>query len=129
MKRLTSFLILIFTLATLSAQREVSPDILNALSRGDAAGLSAFFSDNVELVIGGTNDVFSKQQATGIVTDFFRRNKVSGFQVLHRGAKDNSAFSIATMTAGNGTFRVYVLVRRTASDQLIQQLRIESSNE
>lgn len=129
MKTLISVLFLMCSVTALHAQRDVSEDILNAIASGDAVTLSSFFNDNVELVVGSTNDVFSKQQATGIITDFFRRNKVSSFQVLHKGIKDTSAFSICTMKAGNSSYRVYVLVRRTSTRQLIQQLRIESSND
>ncbi len=129
MKTFISVLFMICSAAVVNAQREVSADILNAFAAGDAVVLSSYFNDNVELVIGSTNDVFSKQQATGIITDFFRRNKVNSFQVLHKGTKDTSAFSIGTMKAGNNTYRIYLLVRKSADRQLIQQLRIESSND
>ena len=129
MKTLISVLFLICSVAIVNAQREVSTEILDAVAAGDAGVLSSYFNDNIELVIGSTNDVFSKQQATGIITDFFRKNKVNSFQVLHKGNKDTSAFSIGTMKAGNSTYRVYLLVRKSADRQLIQQLRIESSND
>lgn len=129
MKTLISFLFLVSSIGLVNAQQDVSDNILGALANGDVATLSSFFNDNVELVIGSTNDVFSKQQATGIISDFFRKNKVSAFQVLHKGTKDTSAFSICTMKAGNASYRVYVLVRKTSTRQLIQQLRIESSND
>ncbi|MDO9634613.1 MAG: DUF4783 domain-containing protein [Paludibacter sp.] len=129
MKTLISVLFLICSIAIVNAQREVSTAILDAVAAGDAVVLSSYFNDNVELVIGSTNDVFSKQQATGIITDFFRRNKVNSFQVLHKGTKDTSAFSICTMKAGSNTYRIYLLVRKSADRQLIQQLRIELSND
>ncbi|MEA4974354.1 MAG: DUF4783 domain-containing protein [Paludibacter sp.] len=129
MKTLISFIMLMCSFGIVNAQQEVSESILDAIAVGDATTLSAYFNDNVELVIGASNDVFSKQQATGIISDFFRRNKVSAFQVLHKGTKDTSAFCICTMKAGNASYRVYVLVRKTSTRQLIQQLRIESSND
>lgn len=130
MKKLTTILfLLIGSFGLLQAQKDVSPAILTALQKGDAATLSTYFNTNVELIIGSMNNVYSKKQATGIITDFFRKNKVSSFQILHRGNKDTSAFSICTMKAGNDNYRVYVLVRRTANEQFIQQLRIEPSNE
>lgn len=129
MKSIITILILIISSFSASAQKDVSPQIINALGKGDAITLSTFFNENVELIVGSTNDVFSKKQATGIVADFFRRNKVTAFQVLHKGNKDNSAFSICTMKTSTNTFRVYVLVRHSANKQLIQQLRIEPTNE
>lgn len=129
MKSIITILVLIIYSFSANAQKDVSPQIINALSKGDAVTLATFFNDNVELIVGSTNDVFSKKQSTGIVADFFRRNKVTSFQVLHKGNKDNSAFSICTMKTATNTFRVYILVRHSDNKQLIQQLRIEPSNE
>jgi len=129
MKSLIPVLFLFLSVGFVSAQQEVSPEITGALSKGDAASLSEWFGDHVELVVGNVNDVFSKQQAAGIVADYFRKNKVSSFQVLHRGTKDASAFVIGSLKAGNSSFRVYVLVRKTANKSFIQQLRIESTND
>jgi len=53
------------------AQTDVSDKILNAFANGDVAVLSECFNDNVELVVGSTSDVFSKQQATGNSDRFF----------------------------------------------------------
>jgi hypothetical protein len=129
MKSLISFIFMICSMQIANAQYEVSGDILNAIADGDAAALSAYFNDNVELVVGSVNDVFSKQQAFGIMSNFFKKNKINSFQILHKGTKESSAFSISTMKTATNTYRVYVLVRKAGSGQLIQQLRIESSND
>lgn len=104
---------------------EVSADIITALNEGAASHLSSFLNANVELVIDNKNDVFSKQQATGIITDFFRKNRVSSFVVLHKGNKDAASFAIGTLKTSTGNFRVYILTRKNE----IQQLRIEPSND
>jgi len=104
---------------------EVSPDIISALNNGAANQLSAHLSANVELVIENKNDVFSKQQAAGIIADFFRKNPISSFQLLHKGNKDAASFAIGILKTSSGSFRVYVLTRKNE----IQQLRIEPSND
>ncbi|MDD4992766.1 MAG: DUF4783 domain-containing protein [Paludibacter sp.] len=104
---------------------EVSSDIISAIGSGNAGQLSEYLNDNVELVIDNKNDVFSKQQATGIIADFFRKNKVSSFQLLHKGNKDAASFAIGMLKTASGTYRVYVLTRKNE----IQQLRIEPSND
>lgn len=124
-----SIFMLSAVLISLQAKDEVSEDLLFALSSGDAIALSNYFNDNIELVIGSINDVYSKQQGTAIVVDFFRNNKINAFQVLHKGTKENAAFAICTLKSGKNTYRVYVLVRKVGTNQLIQQLRIESSND
>ena len=117
---------LLLAVPALKAQSaEVPSSIISALDGGDASELSNYLNANVELVIDNKNDVFSKQQATGIITDFFRKNKVSDFQLLHKGNKDAASFAIGTLKTSTGNYRVYILTRKNE----IQQLRIEPSND
>ena len=109
--------------------KEVPQEIIRALNDGNAPALSAFFNNNVELVIENRNDVFRRQQAGGIVADFFRRNPVNDFTVIHKGVQEASSFVIGTLRTANGSFRVYVLTRQVENNIVIQQLRIESSSE
>lgn len=108
---------------------EIPSEIVSALDDGNAAQINAHLSANVELVIGNKNDVFSKQQASGIINDFFQSLKVQSFQVIHKGNKDAASFAIGTLKTSIGNYRVYVLTRKQGATPLIQQLRIESSNE
>ena len=101
-------------------------EIVTALNSADVAKLTNYLNDNVELVMSNKNDVYSKQQAVGIITDFFRKNKVNGFQLLHNGNKEAASFIIGTLKTTAGNYRVYVLTRKTNGKQLIQQLRRES---
>ncbi len=119
---LSLFLLVPFTNAQ---SAEVSSEIISALNEGSAGELSGFLNANVELVIDNKNDVFSRQQASGIISDFFRKNRVSGFQLLHKGNKDLASFAIGMLKTSNGNYRVYVLTRKNE----IQQLRIEPSND
>jgi len=125
--KLFLFSFLLFTaIPLLQAQSvEVPGGIISALNEGNAGSLSGFLNANVELVIGAQNDVFSKQQATGIISDFFRKNRVNGFELLHKGNKDAASFAIGTLKTASGAYRVYVLTRKNE----IQQLRIEPSND
>ena len=92
-----------FTLLTQAVPAQTTgfpAEIVTALNTGDAAKLTSYLNDNVELVVSSKNDVYSKQQAVGIITDFFKTS--------------------------TGNYRVYVLTRKISGKQLIQQLRIES---
>ena len=129
MKTIKFFLLsvcLLIAVPVIKAQSaEVSSEIISALNEGNSGQLSGYLNANVELVIESKNDVFSKQQATGIITDFFRKNRVIGFQLLHKGNKDAASFAIGTLKTSSVTYRVYVLTRKNE----IQQLRIEPSND
>lgn len=114
----------------LPAQSSGMPgEIIAAISQGSVARLTPYLGANVELVIDNKNDVYSKQQAVEIISDFFKRNTVSGFQILHSGSKDTSTFAIGALKTSNGAYRVYILTRKTDGKSVIQQLRIESSND
>ena len=104
---------------------EIPYEIISALNEGNSGLLSSYLNSNVELVIDNKNDVFSKQQASGIISDFLRKNRVSSFQLLHKGNKDLASFAIGTLKTSNGNYRLYVLTRKNE----IQQLRIEPSND
>jgi hypothetical protein len=104
---------------------EVPSAVITALNNGDASQLSNYLNANVELFIENKNDVFSKNQSTQIIADFFRKNRVTGFQLLHKGNKDAASFVIGTLKTSTGNFRLYVLTRKNE----IQQLRIEPTND
>ena len=103
----------------------VSQEIVSALNSGNALTLSSFFNNNIELVVGSRDDIFRKQQASNIVADFFRRNPVKSFTVSNRGECEASSFVTGTLQTTNGSFRVYVLTRKSGNADVIQQLRIE----
>lgn len=125
---LSCILLAVFGIAA-AQQNQIPNDVISAFGNGDIAKLAPFLNTNVELVVAKTNDVFSRQQATGIIADFFKKNKISAFNVLHNGNRESASFLIGTLTTNNGNFRVYILMRKTGKQSLIQQLRIESSNE
>ena len=129
MKTLKSFLLctalFVFLSNGYTQVAQVPSSIISALQEGNAGSLSANLNDNVELVIGNQNDVYSKQQASVIIADFFRKNRVTGFDLLHKGNKDSASFGIGTLKTSSGNYRVYFLVRKNE----IQQLRIETSND
>ena len=130
MRLLSVLLVVLGTILPLQAQRDTDAAITDLLAKGDAAGLSVHFNEHVEIVLNTTNDVYSRNQASGILADFFKKNKVVAYQVLHKGSKENSAFTIGSLRTATGNFRVYILIRRTTGERpLIQQLRIESSND
>lgn len=115
---------------SLSAQNTNIPvEIVNAISQGNASRLTPYLGTNVELSIESKNDIYSKQQAVEIISEFFRKNNVNDFQILHSGAKDTSSFAIGSLKTSTGTYRVYILTRKADGKSVIQQLRIEPSNE
>lgn len=126
---LFALLILGLNFSSSAQNANIPVEIANAISQGNASRLTPYLGTNVELAVGNKNDIYSKQQAVEIISEFFRKNSVNDFQILHSGAKDTSSFAIGSLKTSTGTYRVYILTRKADGKSVIQQLRIESSNE
>ena len=132
MKKFKSFLVFFIlsgALCCYSNTSEVPNEIISALNKGDVNTLTSFLNDNVEMSIENKNDIYSKQQAKGIISDFFRKNKIEEFSLLHKGEKGKACFIIGTLTTEKGAYRIYILTRKNGNKDAIQQFRIEPSNE
>lgn len=103
--------------------------LIKAFETGNAETLATLLNENVELVIPKTENFFTKQQAKSILADFFRKNPVMDFNVLHKGNKENASFLIGTLVSTKGSFRVSVFSRKVGNQSLVYQLRIEDPNE
>lgn len=108
---------------------DVNTQIIMALQKGDSQIINLYLNSNVELIVGDKNDVFSKPQASAIITNFFHANKVVSFKLLHKGEKEAASFIIGSLKTNVNSYRVYVLTRTPKDKIVIQQLRIEPTNE
>jgi len=122
----------VFTAFTLSA-RSISivtvagpfEDVVAALKQGDVSALSRYLDNTVEINIAGKSNSYSKAQAEIILKDFFSKNPVKSFELLHQGG-DNSRFGIGNMGTGNGTFRVSFFLQKKGGTMVLNELRFES---
>ncbi|HKM93533.1 MAG TPA: DUF4783 domain-containing protein [Prolixibacteraceae bacterium] len=120
-------LILIFGLMLFSAPvvAQVSDDIIFSLKTGNASKLAKHFSDNVELMVLESENVYSKAHAQQVMSDFFKKYPPSNFTIIHQGGKDDSSYAIGTLKVENNKFRVYFLIKEKGGASYIHQLRIE----
>jgi hypothetical protein len=110
---------------------DITDDVAAAVKTGNAASVARFFSANVDLKILGKEDVYSKAQAELILKDFFSKNPLKSFAVMHKGtSKNGDQFAIGTYESGSGTkFRSYFLFKKEGAGLTIQQLRFEAQDE
>lgn len=121
-------IMLLMGIVTLSAQSaDVPGDLISAFDAGNSSAINNYLAPHIELAIGDKNDIYSKQQASGIINDFFKSKRTSSFEVLHKGNKDAATFVIGILKTSAGTFRVTLYMQ--GSSLLIQKLRIDSSND
>ena len=128
MKKITSiFLSACFALSVASAQ-DANETISSAIKLGNYKELSKFFDTKVELTISNKEASYSKAQAELIIKDFFTKDNVSNYQVIHRGkSPDGAQYAIGTLTTSKGLYRTYVLTKEVGGSLRIQQFRIEPS--
>ncbi|KAF0237245.1 MAG: hypothetical protein FD181_2079 [Prolixibacteraceae bacterium] len=105
---------------------QVPDEIIQSLKTGDSKTLSAYFNQNVELVVLENDNVYSKAQAQQIVNKFFSSNPPESFTIIHQGGKEGAQYVIGNLVTGKGTYRVYFLLKKSGGKDYIHQLRIES---
>ena len=119
---------LLFSVSTLFAQ-DVPVGVVVAFKKGSSQELNKYLGDKVDLVIQNRTASADKQEAESAMSTFFADNKVSSFNVNHQGKRDESSFVIGTLTTANGNFRVNCFFKRVLNKYLIQQIRIDKTNE
>lgn len=122
--KLISLLFGLFAL-TLSSFAQIPDEIVISIQGGNDVTLAQYFNENVELVVGTHDDVYSKSQAQQIVAEFFKSNKPKQFSIIHQGGKDGARYAIGNLATNTGTFRVYFLLKNKNNNSYIHQLRIE----
>ena len=110
---------------------DITDDVAAAIKTGNASNVSKFFSANVDLKILDKEDVYSKAQAELILKDFFAKNPIKSFAVIHKGtSKTGDQFVIGSYeTSAGKKFRSYFLFKKEGTALTIQQLRFEDENE
>ncbi|PSL49604.1 uncharacterized protein DUF4783 [Chitinophaga niastensis] len=122
----------IFTAFTLSASSfnkstVAGPfeDVVSAIKQGDASGLSRYLDNNVEINITGKSNSYSKAQAEIILKDFFSKNQVKSFELVHQGG-DASRFGIGNLTTTSGVFRLSFFLQKKGGSMVLNELRFEN---
>ena len=114
---------LVFAVTSLFAQ-DIPVGVVVAFKKGNSQE-----GEKVNLVIQNRSESVDRQAAEGTLAAFFSSNKVSGFNVNHEGKRDESSFIIGTLTTANGNFRINCFFRRVQNKYLINQIRIDKTNE
>jgi hypothetical protein len=110
-----------------AVKADVQEDVMNAFRAGNAKTLASYFTPSIELNLPGTEGMFSKAQAEGILKDFFAKNQCKSLSMVHQGtSKDGAKYSIANLQTNTGNFRVYFFLKKEGDSFLVKELRIES---
>ena len=128
-KRGISLLVVLFMWTTLLMAQDVPAGAVAAFKKGSSQELNGYLGDKVELIIQNSSTNADRKTAESALSAFFSNNKVSGFNVNHKGQRDESSFIIGTLTTANGNFRVNCFFRKVNNKYVIHQIRIDKTNE
>lgn len=131
MKKVSLLIAFLISTSVFAVMFPGAPENINAAIKiGNGAELAKYFAPNIELVIGTKSSTPSKAQAEMMVKDFFAKNPVKEFKVMHQNSsQDNSLYSIGELTTANKSYRTYYLLRKSGENYTITQLRFEDSGE
>jgi hypothetical protein len=123
------FIVAVFLSGLISfAQEKESIIIANSCEIGDVKTISGYFPSSLDMTILEIEDVFSKVQATQMLTQFFKSNIPSNFDVQHKGAsKGGDYYQIGTLLTNNGEYRVTIFLKKDDGQVFIKRFKIEAN--
>ena len=121
-----AFLLLSFN--CLAANADIYDELAEAIRAGNAHHIAGYFDAKVNLALSNQEDVYSKAQAELLIKDFFSKNPVKSFNLVHKGSsKEGSLFAVGTLTCTNNkSFRVSFVMKSVKGVNTIQELRFEN---
>ncbi len=100
-------------------------DVVNALKSGNAALVSKYFDNTIDITLSDKSNSYSKSQAELVLKDFFITNGVKNFNVIHTGDNAGSQYCIGTLQTKKGTFRTTIYMKQKGDKQVLQELKFE----
>ena len=123
---LFSFILFLSSFRFSSVTEDINQDIISAIKTGNSKELAKHFSATIELTVPEHEGNFSKVQAELLVKNFFVKYSPKTFTVNNKGkSRSGSSYTIGTLVTGNGTFRIYYLIKNISGVNCIQQLLFE----
>ncbi len=101
-------------------------EVVTGLKSGDAAQISKYFDNTVEISMPDKSNNYSKSQAELVLKDFFSTTGVKNFTVIHKGENSGSQYCIGTLATKNGSFRTTVFMKQKNDKQFVQEIRFEN---
>ncbi|MBC7411382.1 MAG: DUF4783 domain-containing protein [Bacteroidia bacterium] len=101
-------------------------ELITGFKTGNAALIANQINGNASISLNGINNMYSKAQAELVLKDFFEKNSVKSFTILHQGeSKDGAQYLMGSLVNVNGTHRVYAYFKKVGDQTFIKELRIE----
>lgn len=106
----------------------VPAQLVDAIGKGNAARMSEFFHQSLEMTILENDYEVSKNQATRIMENFFKKYRPNEFRISFEGTKEESKYAIGTLKTDQGAFRMNMFFLTKQGNRLIYYLSIEKES-
>jgi hypothetical protein len=123
MKKLFAYALIAILLSSFNSSSV--QDVVNALKTGNAALVSKYFDNTIDITLSDKSNSYSRSQAELVLKDFFNSNEVKSFNVIHTGDNAGSQYCIGTLQTKNGTFRTTIYMKQKGAKQVLQELKFE----
>jgi hypothetical protein len=101
-------------------------DIAIAMKSGNAAQLSRYFDNRVDITLPDKSDNYSRAQAEMVIRDFFTNNNVRNFEIKYKGENSGSKYCIGTLETKNGNYRTNLFLKQKNDKQVLQEIAFQS---
>ncbi|MGY4384913.1 hypothetical protein ACVWYN_001947 [Pedobacter sp. UYP24] len=128
MKPLIALIVLFFHFpAYIATQTDIIDNLCANFKSANSKEIAVSFSPTVDLIVIEEEDVYSKAQAEQILRSFFNKYPPVKSTVIHRlNTNPNFRYGALSLVTKNGTFRVSITLKKTASAFFITELKIET---
>ncbi len=100
--------------------------IAEAIQKGNAKSVGAYFAKSVDLTLDDLEDIYSKDQAIVILENFFSENPPKSFSLKHEGkSKLEDHFYIGDLKTEGQDYRLTFFLKKEDDAFKLKQLRIE----
>lgn len=119
------------TMAAQPASAQSADEVLNAaeasIRKADAGSLSAHLNATVEVTIGEKDEVYSANQAKFVLEEFFMKNPVRSFTLMHRGSSGDTYYAVGSYVNSSGvSFDTNIFLKKVGNRFVIEQIRFET---
>lgn len=126
MLKLLTFLLAGWLLLTAFASVTNLDGVIEAMKKGNAAELSRYVDETVEIGMPDKTGTYNKAQATALFRDFFAAHSVKLFEVKHKGNNEGKQFCVGVLHTQNGSFRTQVFMHTKGSEQVLKLISFQA---
>jgi hypothetical protein len=121
-------LALLFTAGffNIPAKADILDDISTLFKTGNATEISKYLAPSVEIGMPSDQHVYTKAQATAVLSDFFKKHPPGSSKIVHKlTSNPNHLYTVMVLTTSSGAYRTSFSVSNESGKFLITEISFE----